>query len=127
MSDNTRTPRVRKGQGEVTLSREEFERRLRERFADPAFDAAGDALQRIVDIAWTACHTYRKTPRTRKAGPGFADPDFDLPVEWLDTRERIQLASASTRIGQAARACCSSVAPRGPTRPAPARCRRRTG
>jgi len=92
MSDNTCTLRVRKGQGEVTLSREEFERRLRERFADPAFDAAGDALQRIVDIAWTAYHTYRKTPRTRKAGPGFADPDFDLPVEWLDTRERIQLA-----------------------------------
>jgi hypothetical protein len=65
---------------------------LRERFADPAFDAAGDALPRVVDIAWTAYRTYRKTPRTRKAGPGFADPDFDLPVEWLDTRERIQLA-----------------------------------
>ena len=92
MTDNAGTPRVRKGQGDVTLSREEFERRLKERFSDLAFDAAADAVQRVVDVAWIAYHEYHKSPRTRKAGPGFADPDFDLPVEWLDTRERIQHA-----------------------------------
>jgi len=32
-------PTVRTGQTDVTLSREAFERRLRERFYDPAFDA----------------------------------------------------------------------------------------
>ena len=31
-------PDVRKGQGSVKLSREEFERRFRERFFDPSFD-----------------------------------------------------------------------------------------
>src|SRR2546426_311384 len=92
MTDNAGTPRVRKGQGDVTLSREEFERRLKERFSDLAFDAAADAVQRVVDVAWIAYHEYHKSPHTRKAGPGFADPDFDLPVEWLDTRERIQHA-----------------------------------
>ncbi|MGH9310008.1 MAG: flavodoxin family protein, partial [Vicinamibacterales bacterium] len=35
---------------------------------------------------------YRKSPRTRKAGPGFADPEHELPIEWLETRERIQQA-----------------------------------
>jgi hypothetical protein len=29
---------IRKGQGDVTLTREEFERRLRERFYDPEFE-----------------------------------------------------------------------------------------
>lgn len=32
-------PEVRKGQGDVKLSREEFTRRLGERFYDPAFDS----------------------------------------------------------------------------------------
>ena len=28
----------------------------------------------------------RKAPVTRKAGPGFADPDYDLSVEWLEAK-----------------------------------------
>jgi multimeric flavodoxin WrbA len=83
------TPAVRKGQGDVKLSRAEFERRIRERFADPAFDAVSEDLQRIVDVAWTAYDKYHKSPRTRQAGPGFADPEFALPIEWLEARERI--------------------------------------
>jgi multimeric flavodoxin WrbA len=88
---------VRKGQGDVKLSREEFERRLRERFYDPAFDQAADAVARIVDVAWDAYHEYHKSPRTRKAGAGFADPEYELPVEWLDTRQRILDAERAQR------------------------------
>jgi multimeric flavodoxin WrbA len=83
---------VRKGQGDVKLSREEFERRLRQRFYDPAFDAVAADLDHVVDVAWKTYNDYRKSPRTRKAGPGFANPDFELPVEWLETRERVQQA-----------------------------------
>ena len=86
------TPAVRKGQRDVKLSREEFERRLRERFYDPAFEAVRSEIDRIVDVAWQAYDGYRKSPRTRKAGPGFADPEFELPVEWLDARDRIHRA-----------------------------------
>jgi multimeric flavodoxin WrbA len=86
------TPTVRKGQGDTKLSREAFERRVRERFVDPSFEQAHDAVARIVEIAWRNYDEYRKSPRTRKAGPGFADPDFDLPVEWLDARDRIAAA-----------------------------------
>src|SRR3954469_12700765 len=84
------SPRVRKGQGDVKISREEFERRFKERFYDPAFEAEADAMQRVIAVAWDAYDKYRKSPRTRKAGPGFANPDFDLPVEWLEARQRIQ-------------------------------------
>ena len=96
-------PDVRKGQGDVALSREEFERRFRARFNDPAFDAVGDELARIIDVAWDGYDSYRKAPRRRKAGPDFADPDYDLPVEWLDTRERILEAERRQRDAAAPR------------------------
>ncbi len=80
---------VRKGQGDVKLSREDFARRLRERFADPAFAQVERQLADVIEVAWQAYDGYRKSPRTRKAGAGFADPDHELPVEWLETRERI--------------------------------------
>ena len=82
-------PKIRKGQGDVALSREEFARRLRERFYDPAFDRLAGELDRLVETAWTTYHDYHKSPRTRKAGPGFANPDFELPIEWLEARSRI--------------------------------------
>src|SRR5687768_14458631 len=83
------SPRVRTGQGDVKLSREEFARRLAERFYDPAFDAVRGEIDRITDVAWTNYHEYHKSPRTRKAGPGFADPEFELAIEWLETRGAI--------------------------------------
>jgi multimeric flavodoxin WrbA len=83
---------IRRGQGEVKLTREEFARRLRERFYDPAFQSVDRQITEIVEVAWQAYDEYRKSPRTRKAGAGFADPQFELPLEWLDTRERIQQA-----------------------------------
>jgi multimeric flavodoxin WrbA len=91
------SPLVRKGQGDVKLSREEFTRRLGERFYDPAFDPVRAELDRIIEVAWTAYAEYHKSPRKRKAGPGFADPEFELPVEWLDAREAILTAERRQR------------------------------
>src|SRR5918999_1903448 len=82
-------PVVRKGQGDIKLSRDEFERRLRERFYDPSFDSVRGEIDRIVDVAWRSYDEYHKSPRKRKAGPDFADPEFELPIEWLETRERV--------------------------------------
>ena len=83
---------VRKGQGDVKLTREEFERRLRERFYDPAFEQLDRQIAEVVDVAWKVYDEYHKSPRKRKAGEGFADPEFELPIEWLETRERIRQA-----------------------------------
>ncbi len=96
---------VRKGQGDVKLTREEFERRLRERFYDPAFERVEAQIAAVVEVAWKAYDEYHKSPRKRRAGSGFADPEFELPIEWLDTRERIQQAEReqkdSSRQGRA--------------------------
>jgi multimeric flavodoxin WrbA len=85
-------PDVRKGQGSVALSHAEFQARFDARFYDPAFEAVRPQLDDVAAVAWEAYHEYRKSPRTRRAGPGFQDPSFPLPVEWLETRRRLRLA-----------------------------------
>ncbi|MBK8206927.1 MAG: flavodoxin family protein [Planctomycetes bacterium] len=83
-------PDVRKGQASVALTRKEFERRFRERFYDPAYEAIEPELARVIDVAWQAYHKYHKSPRTRPAGGGFHDAGMQLPVEWLATRKAIR-------------------------------------
>lgn len=85
-------PIVRTGQGSTKLTKEEFSRRLRERFYDPGFHIAASDIERIIEIAWNGYDEYRKSPRTRRAGRGFADPDYQLPVEWLAARSAIRAA-----------------------------------
>ena len=85
-------PVVRTGQGSTKLTREEFARRVRERFFDPAFQDADSEIDRVVAIAWDSYNEYRKSPRTRRAGRGFADPDHEVPVEWLAARDAIRHA-----------------------------------
>ncbi len=64
-------------------------------FMDPAFKAEEPALSRVEQIAWEAYQEGRKAPSTRKAGPGYADPDYDLSVDWLAAKERIEKAQAA--------------------------------
>src|SRR5688572_22112639 len=82
-------PKVRKGQLEVALSREEFTRRFKLGFFDPLFDAASTELERIAQLAWQSYEEYHKAPRTVRAGEGFADPDYELSVDWLQARQRV--------------------------------------
>lgn len=83
---------VRKGQAPGPLDRAEFALRFRQRFYDPAFRAEDAAIARLEAIAWGAYADGRKAPVTRKAGPGYADPEYELSVEWLAARERIDAA-----------------------------------
>ncbi|MES2886519.1 MAG: flavodoxin family protein [Pseudomonadota bacterium] len=85
---------VRKGQAPGHLEREEFGRRFRESFADPTFQAETASLDRIETIAWHNYSAGRKAPVTRKAGPGYANPDYELAVEWIEARARIDQAQA---------------------------------
>jgi len=89
--------KIRKGQAPPPLSRREFGARFAQHFADPAFDAARDAIARVEVIAWHGYDEGRKAPLTRKAGSEFADPTYDLSVEWLDTRERLRRAEATQK------------------------------
>lgn len=85
-------PEVRKGQWDGPHPREEFRERFLARFFDPAFRAEDEAISRLEAIAWKAYLEGRKAPVTRKAGPEFADPDYDLSVEWYEARNRLLAA-----------------------------------
>src|SRR5436853_6185592 len=83
---------VRKGMPARELDREEFSRRFRSAYRDPAFDALNQQLAAIEQAAWEAYADSRKAPLTRKAGPGFADPDYEIACDWLEAHDAIEAA-----------------------------------
>jgi multimeric flavodoxin WrbA len=93
-------PTVRKGMASVQLAKEEFSKRARERFYDPSFAAVTPELEKIIDVAWKNYTEYHKSPRTRAAGPGFSDPEFSLPIEWLETRQAIAHAKKRQKVAK---------------------------
>lgn len=86
---NQRTPTIRKGQAHWPLPREEFLRRYKERFVDPAFEPLQTQIDQLAQIAWENYVEAHKAPRTRKAGPGFQDPNYDLSIDWSNARRAI--------------------------------------
>jgi multimeric flavodoxin WrbA len=86
------SPDVRKGMPPVELTKDEFAARMRQRFHDPAFETLGPEIEKIVEAAWDAYSDYRKAPYTRPAGPGFADPEYELSLDWIAARQAIQEA-----------------------------------
>jgi multimeric flavodoxin WrbA len=93
---------VRTGQAPPAHTREEFRALFRARFLDPAFRAEDAAIDRLEAIAWDGYCQARKSPLKRKAGPEFKDPDYDMSVEWYDTRNR--LIAAQQKWGERATA-----------------------
>ncbi|MCI0603252.1 hypothetical protein L0156_09580 [bacterium] len=100
-NEKERSVRVVKGMPDVQLSAAEFLECFSQRFYDPAFDFAKNEFEKIATIAYEAYKEYRKSPRTKPAGPGFEDPEFPLPVEWLETRKKIADAEQLYRNSQA--------------------------
>ena len=71
------------------LSAAEFRGRFLSQFQDPAFAPLAAELDEIAAAAWDAYEHHRKAPHTRKAGGEFADPNYDLSVDWLAARAAI--------------------------------------
>ena len=86
---------IRKGQAPAPLERAAFSERFRAFFFDPAFRTEDASIERLEAIAWDAYQEGRKAPVTQKAGPGYADPDYDLSSEWVATKARLDAAQAS--------------------------------
>ena len=84
--------KIRTGQAPAPMTRAQFQERFRGRFYDPAFDGEREAIARLEAIAWDALQQGRKAPITRPAGRGFADPTYQVSVQWLDTRKRLKAA-----------------------------------
>ncbi len=84
--------KVRKGMPSTMLTKAEFAQRLGERFHDPAFAPLQGEIGKITAAAWDAYADSRKSPYTRRAGAGFANPDYELSTDWLTARAAIAAA-----------------------------------
>jgi hypothetical protein len=80
---------VRKGQTSFPMRRAEFHTRYQALYYDTSFDAEREVIARLEEIAWRNYLQSRKAPRTTKAGPGFADPEYRLSDEWRATRDAL--------------------------------------
>jgi hypothetical protein len=58
-------PEVRTGQTPTKLTKEEYLKRWRQRFYDPAFASKNTELDAIGEIAWEAYEAARKSPTLR--------------------------------------------------------------
>ena len=85
-------PDPRKGMPDPSLDQDGFRERFMERFVDPAFDAVRGELDKVAEVAWDGYVHHRKAPITQKAGPGYADPDYDLAVDWIRARAAVDAA-----------------------------------
>lgn len=74
------------------LSEEEFKRRYFQYFFDPSFDEMRPEIEQLATIAWNNHSKGRKAPQTKKAGEGYADPDYELSLEWIDAKKEIEKA-----------------------------------
>lgn len=83
---------IRTGQAPAPLAREQFSARFQAAYKDPAFRAEDASISRLEEISWQAYVEGRKAPFTQKAGAGYANPDYDLSVEWVVTKKRIDAA-----------------------------------
>src|SRR6516164_5508875 len=60
--------------------------------AQPPLPNVKHALGRMAEAAWEAYAHSRKSPHTRKAGPEFAHPDYDLALDWIAAHEAVTAA-----------------------------------
>ena len=100
-----KTTQPRKGMPSPELDEAEFKRRFLAQFQDPCFELLAAELVRVSGAAWDAYINSRKAPRTRKAGAGYADPDYELSLDWIaaaaavkDAKRRHEDPSSPARI-----------------------------
>lgn len=87
----------RKGQFTGMLTREDFRARFQGSFGHPEFSTVKDALSQVEEVAWDVYINTRKTSGRVKAGDGFADPNYELSVEWKETRDKLLAAEATQK------------------------------
>jgi hypothetical protein len=46
----------------------------------------------VRSAAWRAYSAHRKSPHTRRAGQGYADPAYELAVDWIEARAAVDAA-----------------------------------
>lgn len=87
-------PEPRRGTPDPTLDETAFRHRFLGQFQDPGFEPLQNELSRVAGAAWDAYSHHRKSPRTRVAGAGFVDPDYELALDWIAAHEAVVAAQA---------------------------------
>lgn len=87
----------RKGQFGEMLNRQEFHSRFCGSFGHPDFQQIGEALAQVEAVAWDTYINEKKLAHTEKAGAEFSNPDYELSVEWKQTRDRLLAAETTQR------------------------------
>ncbi|WP_145647950.1 flavodoxin family protein [Pseudoduganella lurida] len=95
--DHHAVPPARKGQAPEKLARIEFHKKFTASFYDPRFDPLRGEIAKLEDVAWQNYQDSRKAPVTVKAGPGFADPDYDMSTEWMAARDTLLAAERTQK------------------------------
>ena len=85
--------RPRKSGQDDTLSKDIFLDRFNNNFSDPTFKDMQAEIKKLGEIAWDNYKNSRKAPVTQKAGSEYADPEYELSVDWLAAKAAIQAAS----------------------------------
>ena len=83
----------RKGMPSPQLTEEQFRARYLSQFQDPAFDAVRNEIERITAVAWDSYSQYRKSVHVQKAGPGYAQPDYELSTDWIAAADAVRAES----------------------------------
>src|SRR5450830_232120 len=79
----------RTGQAPPPLGRDQFHIKFQQSFVDPTCNEVKKALSKVEQVAWVNYVEGQKSPITEKAGAHFADPDYDLSVEWKASSKRL--------------------------------------
>lgn len=102
----------RTGQAPPKLDRDEFGRRFRNSFVDPAFDKVRGELIKVEEIAWDNYRESHKAPYKERAGSGYVNPDYQLSSEWRATSQKLALAELQQKDpaspSRALLICCSA-------------------
>jgi hypothetical protein len=110
---------VRKGMPDVQLTREEFERRFRDRFFDPAFSKREGALKGIIGTAWDGYCVYRKNPIK---GIAIRSPQLNFRLNGWQPRGKSTPPKRTRKSRSHPAAFCLSMARCALTRVAPVKC-----
>jgi multimeric flavodoxin WrbA len=94
MSDETTDARTqpRAGMPSAQLDEHAFRKRFLAQFRDDAFAPLQSELDQIAAAAWDAYDGGRKSPHNQRAGEGYADPDYELSVDWLAAKAALAQA-----------------------------------
>ena len=100
------------GQAPSALARNESPLEFRKSLLAPACDSVAQQFAAVEGFAWFNYKEGHKVALTEKAGAGFADPGYDLSVQWKAPRDHLiaaEVQQKATATGSRVLLTCGSA------------------